>query len=69
VRVVPCMVLLCQVSGRRLMVSANSKSVHVSRRFVKVAAARWGVVVSIYVVALRSRDVFGVTLPMWCWCV
>jgi len=67
VRVVPCMVLLCQVSGRRLMGSANLVSVHVSRSFVRVAAVRWGIVVSIFVLALRFRDMFGVPPPMSCW--
>ena len=46
------------------MISAYFVSVQVSRSFVSVAAVRWGVMVSIFVLALRFRDVFGVPPPM-----
>jgi hypothetical protein len=46
---------------------ANSVSVQVSRGFVRVAAARWGGVVSIFVLALRFRDVFWVPPLLLCW--
>jgi hypothetical protein len=49
------------------MISATYESVQVSRSFVRVAAVKCCVVVSMFVLALRFRDAFGVPPPMWCW--
>jgi len=48
------------------MISANFESVKVSRSLVRVAVVRCGVVVSMFVLALRFRDAFWVPPPMWC---
>ena len=64
----PCLVILYQVYGRKFTISANSESVQVSRSVDRVAAIRCGVVVSMFVLALRFRDAFGVPPSMWCLC-
>ena len=56
------------MSGRQFIIVANSEYVLVSRSVVKVADVKCGVVVSMFVLASRFRDAFGVPPPMWCRC-